>query len=351
MFDTLVIGAGQAGLAASYYLKQAGLQFAVLEAGAVPTGSWPQYYEHLQLFSPARFSSLSGFLFPGPPDRYPLRNEVSAYLQSYAQFLQVPVLYHQEVSRVEQVETGFQVVSATGEQYKARTIIAATGSFRQPVLPQFAGQDTFQGKILHSSAYRRPDPFAGQRALVVGAGNSAVQIGVELARSARVTLTSRRPIQFLPQRPLGRDIHFWMWLLGLDHFPLSGRRQRTKSNPVLDTGRYQSAITAGQPDWRPLFECLTPEGVMWTHGKVEPVDSIIVATGYHFQPDYLAGLGAWTTQGQVLQQSGRSLTVPGLFYVGLSFQRTYASATLRGVGPDAMLVVRQIRYALKSTSK
>jgi putative flavoprotein involved in K+ transport len=125
--------------------------------------------------------------------------------------------------------------------------------------------------------------------------------------------------------------------------------QRVKSNPVLDAGRYQPAIAAGQPDWRPLFERLTPEGVRWTDGREEPVDSIILATGYRFQPDYLAGLGAWDVQGHILQRSGRSLTVPGLFYVGLSFQRTYASATLRGVGPDAALVVRQLRRALQAS--
>jgi len=88
---------------------------------------------------------------------------------------------------------------------------------------------------------------------------------------------------------------------------------------------------------------------VWTDGREEPVDSIILATGYRFQPDYLVGLGAWNAEAQVLQRSGRSLTVPGLFYVGLSFQRTYASATLRGVGPDAMLVVRQIQHRLQTT--
>jgi putative flavoprotein involved in K+ transport len=349
MFETLVIGAGQAGLAASYYLKQAGMHFTVLEAGDAPTGSWPQYYESLQLFSPARYSSLPGFPFPGSPDRYPHRDEVVAYLQSYADHFQFPIHFSQEVTHIKPVEAGFQVLTRVGESYQARTIIAATGPFRQPALPVFPGQDKFLGQILHSAAYLRPERFAGQRVLVVGAGNSAVQIGVEVAQVAQVTLTSRQPIHFLPQRPFGRDVHFWMWLLGVDRLPLSGMWQRLKSNPVLDTGRYQSAIAVGKPDWRPLFERLTPEGVMWRDSRKESVDSIILATGYRFQPDYLAGLDAWDDHGQILQQAGRSLTVPGLFYVGLSFQRTYASATLRGVGPDAALVVRQLRRVLQAS--
>jgi putative flavoprotein involved in K+ transport len=87
---------------------------------------------------------------------------------------------------------------------------------------------------------------------------------------------------------------------------------------------------------------------VWTDDREESIDSIILATGYRFQPDYLMGLGAWDDHRQILQQVGRILTVPGLFYVGLSFQHTYASATLRGVGPDAALVVRQIQRALQS---
>src|SRR2546423_11256410 len=180
MLETLVIGAGQAGLAASYSLKRAGLHFAVLEAGTAPTGSWQQYYESLQLFSPARYSSLPGYPFPGPPSRYPHRDEVCAYLRSYAAHFQFPIRFHQEVTHIKQREADFQVLTAAGEQYQARTIIAATGPFRQPALPQFAGQETFQGKILHAADYRSPTHFAGQRVLVVVAGNSAVQLGVEL---------------------------------------------------------------------------------------------------------------------------------------------------------------------------
>jgi putative flavoprotein involved in K+ transport len=351
MFDTLVIGAGQAGLAASYFLQRAGVPFTVLEMSHAPTGSWPHYYESLQLFSPARYSSLPGYPFPGPSDRYPLRDEVSAYLQSYAQHFQFPIRFHQEVSRVEQDESGFQVTTTTGEHYQARTIIAATGPFHQPALPHFPGQEQFRGQILHSADYHRPDSFAGQRVLVVGAGNSAVQIAVELAQVAQVTLTSRIPVRFLPQRPLGRDVHFWFRLLGVDRLVAPSLWQRMKSNPVLDAGRYQAAINAGQPDWRPLFERLTPEGVMWKDGREEPIDALILATGYCFQPDYLTDLGAWDVSGQVPQQSGRSLTVPGLFYVGLSFQRTFASATLRGVGPDAALVVRQLQRWLRASAK
>ncbi len=351
MYDTLVIGAGQAGLASGYYLKRAGLSFALLETAATPTGSWPQYYDSLRLFSPARFSSLPGSPFPRDPGRYPLRSEVSVYLQSYAKHFHLPIFFQQEVCRVERRESHFEVVTATGTSYQARTLIAATGPFRQPHIPVFPGQEHFPGQILHASSYRAPEAFRDQRVLVVGAGNSAVQIAVELAQVAQVTLTSRQPVRFFPQRPWGRDAHFWLWLLGIDRLAWPSLWQGKKSNPVLDAGRYQAAIAASRPEWRPLFERLAPEGVVWADGKMEAIDAIILATGYHFQPSYLSPLPVLDEQGQVQHRRGRSLSVPGLFFVGVSYQRTYASATLRGVGPDAAIVVRQIQRWLNTTRK
>jgi putative flavoprotein involved in K+ transport len=346
LYDTLVIGAGQAGLAAGYHLQRAGLRFALLEATAQPHGSWPQYYQSLTLFSPARYSSLPGLPFPGDPLHYPRRDEVTVYLARYATHFALPIIPRTHITQVTRQDAGFAVTAADGTTYQAHSLVAASGAFSRPYLPTFPGQRDFRGQLLHAATYQTPAPFVGQRVVVVGAGNSAVQIAIELAQVAQVTLATRRPVRWRPQQPLGRDIHFWLHGLGLDYLPLGRWFALPAPTGVLDTGRYQAALAAGRPDQRPLFRALTADGVEWADGTRERVDAVLCATGYRPNLDYLTPVGALDARGQAHQRGGISQAVPGLYYVGLSGQRTLASATLRGVGADAGYVVRHLRRHL-----
>lgn len=341
--DAVVIGAGQAGLATGYWLKRYGLRFSLLEGRSDVGGSWADYYDSLRLFSPARYSALPGFAFPAPPEHYPARDEVVGYLRAYRDRFALPVLTDAEVVRVARDDQGFRIALGNGRTLSASAVVAATGSFRSPHLPAFPGQASFKGRLLHAGDYCNPGPFVGQRVIVVGAGNSAVQIAVELARSARVTLATRGPVRFAPQRPLGRDLHFWLHVTGLDHAAWLS----DQSTPVLDDGRYRQALRAGRPAQRPVFERLTEEGVVWPGGEHEGVDAIILATGYRPHFPYLDGLGALTAAGRPGQRRGVSRAVPRLYFVGLSGQTGVASATLRGVGRDGAYVVKEMRRWLK----
>jgi putative flavoprotein involved in K+ transport len=348
VLDALVVGAGQAGLAAGYHLKRAGLSFEILEAGGAPGGSWPGYYDSLTLFSPARYSGLPGMPFPGSPDRYPTRDEVVGYLRDYAEALGLPVLAGKRVLRAERdagrpAGVGFRLLTDDGGEHRARTLIAATGSFARPHRPRFPGQEAFRGRILHVAEYRIPEPFRGKRVVVVGAGNSAVQIARELAAVAETTLATRTPIRFMPQVVLGRDLHYWLSVTGLDRLPLGLLFDVSEPGGVVDGGTYAAAVRSGRPDRRPLFSRFTESGVVWDDGREEPVDAVLLATGYGPNLRYLRPLGVLRSDGHPDQRGGVSRAVPGLYFVGISFQTSFASATLRGVGFDAKLIVARAR--------
>jgi putative flavoprotein involved in K+ transport len=346
VFDALVIGAGQAGLAAGYHLRRAGLSFAILEAGEEPGGSWPGYYESLTLFSPSRYSGLPGMPFPGQPERYPTRDEVVAYLRRYAEAFGLPVLTGEHVLRAERAGAGFRVLTAAGGEHRARTLIAATGSFARPHRPQFPGQGAFRGRILHVAEYRNVEPFRGNRVVVVGAGNSAVQIAHELAAVASTTLATRAPLRFEPQTILGRDVHFWLSVSGLDRLPLGLLFDVSEPGGVVDDGTYSAAVHLGRPDRRPVFSRFTESGVLWDDEREDQVDAVLLATGYRPNLDYLRPLGVLREDGRPYQRAGIARSVAGLYFVGLPFQTSFASATLRGVGPDAALVVARARRHL-----
>jgi putative flavoprotein involved in K+ transport len=337
----IVVGAGQAGLATAHEAARRGVRPLVLEAADQPGGAWPHHYDSLTLFSPARFSALPGRPMPGDGDRYPRRDEVVAYLRAYARDLDVDLRLGHRVTGVDRDGDGLTVTTADGTRFRTPALVAATGGFSRPHRPALPGMDTFTGTVLHSSEYRTPTPFADRRVVVVGGGNSAVQIAAELAATARVTLTSRAPIAWVGQELLGRDLHWWFIRSGLDTAPI---RRFWERGPVLvlDDGRYRAAFASGSPDRRPMFTWLTERGVEWADGTKEDVDALVLATGFRPALEYLEGTGALDGDGRPLQSRGVSASVPGLGFVGLEFQRSFSSATLRGVGRDARHVLRRI---------
>ncbi|MFF1306546.1 flavin-containing monooxygenase [Streptomyces sp. NPDC058307] len=346
--DVAVIGGGQAGLAAAHALHGQGLRPVVLEASERAAGSWPQYYDSLTLFSPARYSCLPGMPFPGgDPDRYPHRDEVVAYLSAYADLLAADIRTGRRVIAVRRGDDGFEVTLEDGARMAARAVVAASGTFGHPYRPALPGLEEFTGTVLHAAQYRNPAPFAGQHVVVVGAGNSAVQIASELAGAARVTLASRAPVRFARQRILGRDLHFWLQHTGLDTAPL-GRFQRTPPTQlVIDDGRYCSALSAGAPERRELFTAIDGTKVVWPDGEREDVDTILLATGYRPDLPYLGGLtGALDDAGHPFHREGVSRWHPDLAFVGLEWQRSLSSNSLRGAGRDAVRVARHLAARL-----
>ncbi|WP_327248381.1 hypothetical protein [Streptomyces sp. NBC_01320] len=180
---------------------------------------------------------------------------------------------------------------------------------------------------------------------MVGGGNSAIQIAAELGPVADTILATRRPIGWTPQRPLGRDLHWWLKHTRLGVAPF--RRLLAKVPvSVLDDGHYRTALDQHGVDRRDTFSRLTTDGVVWADGTKEAVDAVVLATGYRLTFPYLTGSGALDPNGTPLYQGGLSTVAPGLGFVGMEFQRSFSSKTLRGVGRDAGHVMKQLRTAV-----
>ncbi|NUU75376.1 flavin-containing monooxygenase [Paenibacillus xylanilyticus] len=334
IYDCIVIGGGQSGLAAAYYLQQARRSFILLEKSEEHLGSWANYYDSLTLFSPAAYSSLPGLIFPGGANYYPRRDEVVQYLISYAATFKFPIYSGQEVIKGDKEGNIYTVHTLSGEKFLTRSIICASGAFVNPRIPDIPGMDQFKGEMLHAKDYRNEAEFKNKRIVVVGGGNSAVQIAVELARAAHVTIASRSPIKFKPQVIAGKDIHFWLTILRLDQSTWGKRLLQKNSEGVLDNGFYKDAIDKNRPDTKNMFKAFTEKGVVWSDDAREDVDAVIFATGYIPNFEYLNGLNVLDSLGNPLKQIDENI-----HFVGIPWQTSFASATIRGAGEDAKKAV------------
>ena len=226
---------------------------------------------------------------------------------------------------------------ASDAQRQARNHVAHGAATRHR--PRFVGQQTFTGEMRHVADYRSPEAYAGGRVIVVGAGDSAAQVANELARVATVTVASRHALRFIPQRLHDRDIHYWLRETGFDTLPAAWLHQITGGSVITDSVGFQETLAAGLVDVRAMFVALDGDAVIWSDGARERVDAVILATGYRPNLRYLAELGALDGDGMPLHAGGISTTCLGLLYLGLEFERSFASNTMRGVTADADAVI------------
>ena len=197
VYDTIIIGGGQAGLAVGYYLSQQGRDFVILEAHEQIGDSWRQRWDSLQLFTPAKFSSLPGMPFPDEALHYPTKDEMADYLETYAQRFNLPVKLGTSVKRLSREDDRFVV--ASGEQrLTARQVVVATGAYQSPRIPTFAKHLDPGIYQVHTKHYRNPSQLPKGETLVVGVGNSGGEIAMELAQTRRVWL-SGKPSGQLPK--------------------------------------------------------------------------------------------------------------------------------------------------------
>jgi putative flavoprotein involved in K+ transport len=349
--DVVVIGGGQAGLAAGFYLRRAGLSYVILDAQERPGGAWLRGWDSLRLFSPAQWSSLPGWLFPGAPGRYPTRDEVVSYLEQYERRYELPVRRPVRVSAVRR-EGDALIVETDSVTWAARAVISATGSWQKPYVPDYQGREQFTGVQLHSAYYRSPEEFRGMRVLVVGGGNSGAQIFAEVSLAADATWVTLEEPRFLPDDVDGRVL-----------FDRASERYRALKEGVSEPrpGGLLGSIVMVEPvrqardrgalvSTRP-FRRFTSTGVIREDGDEEPVDAVIWCTGFKPALDHLRPLGVVSEGGRVEVGGTRSVREPRLWLLGYGDWTGFASATLIGVGRSARSTAADIAEALKGDTR
>jgi putative flavoprotein involved in K+ transport len=237
--DVIIVGGGQAGLAMAWHLTEQQLRFVVLEAATELGYSWRSRWDSLRLFTPAQYDALPGLPFPASADTYPTKDPVADYLQTYAVTFDIPVRLNARVHELRRV--GDQFEARTADQlYRGRQVVVATGPFQVPYVPPAAQNLDASVTQLHSADYRNPQALPDGTALVVGGGNSGLQIAEELVATREVHVSVSENPTILPQRLLGKDLFWWLTHLRVMRVTADsrlGRRVQARGEFVIGTGR------------------------------------------------------------------------------------------------------------------
>jgi len=337
--DVVVIGAGQAGLAIGYFLARAGRRFLIVDGADSIAAAWRSRWDSLVLFTPRRYDSLPGLAFAGDPDGSPTRDEVIAYLEQYAAAFELPVELDNAVRSLD-ADGGRFVVALEDRQIEADQVVVATGPFQLPRVPAVGHElapDLFQ---THSTGYRHPSDVPEGTVLVVGGGNTGFQIAKELAATHTVHLAVGSRQMPLPQRFLGRDLFWWLTktrLLTKTIESRLGRRLRDRDTLIGSSPRRLKRVGV---DVKPRAIAASGRTVSFADGSELDVDAVIWATGYRPNHSWIK-LPVADPNGGVRHRRGVT-DVPGLYFLGLSWQHTRGSALLGWVKHDAGFIAEQI---------
>jgi putative flavoprotein involved in K+ transport len=338
--DVVVVGGSQAGLAMAWHLARQGLRFVVLEAAPELGHTWRSRWDSLKLFTPAQYDALPGLAFPAPADTYPTKDPVADYLQAYAAAFDLPVRLNAQVTDLRRVGDDFEVGTADAT-YRARQVVVATGPFQVPFVPPPAAKLDASVTQLHSARYRNPQALPEGPVLVVGGGNSGFQIAEELAATRRVDLSIATKDPMLPQRLAGRDLFWWLTRMGVMRVSAGSRLGRRASRREFIIGTNRRQVERAGVRFRPRLVDAEGRTVHFAdHSLLEDVGVVVWATGYRSDYAWIHIPGV-VREGHVVHRRGVT-EVPGLYFLGLSWQHTRGSALLGFVSDDAAFLANQV---------
>lgn len=342
--NTIIIGAGAAGLAVSACLKQAGIPNIILEQSNKVGATWRKHYDRLHLHTDKKNSGLPYAAMPREFPRYPSRDQVVEYLENYTKQFDLDILFDQQVTSANRINGQWQVQTES-TLHTAPNLVVACGYARRPLMPEWRGMDTFPGKVIHSSEYKNGTEFKGKNVLVVGFGNSGGEIAMDLHEyGARSSVSVRSAVNVIPKEIAGIPFLYFAipqnnlpaWLAdainapivsmligdvrkyGLRKLPYGPVAQTRKDNriPLIDIGTMklirEGHITVYQGVDESLGNRIRFEG-----GKEADFDAVVMATGYRPQvSDFLPDSSSVFDEEGVPTSTGKESSVAGLFFCG-----------------------------------
>jgi putative flavoprotein involved in K+ transport len=346
---TIIIGAGQAGLAAGYYLRKAGDDFVIIDTVKDVGDSWRKRWDSLRLFTPSQYDHLPELPFPAKKGTMPSKDEMADYLKKYAEKFKLPLRLDEKVNHLSKTESGFEIVTSKAI-LKCDRVIIATGTNPQPRIPGFAKDINESIHQIHSSQYFNPDSLPSGNVLVVGAGTSGVEIAIELAKS-RHTFISGHPTFHIPDPVFRYAGRFYWWFISniLTVSTPIGRKAKESivrgGGPLVNVSK-EDLVTAGV-ERLPRVAGVENGQPKLEDGRIMHFSSIVWATG--FRPDF-----SWIdmeitdkTTGWPITERGVSPKIKGLYFVGMLFQYGLTSGLVGGVGKDAAFIVKHIQQHSK----
>ncbi|WOL08329.1 indole-3-pyruvate monooxygenase YUCCA2 isoform X1 [Canna indica] len=385
----VIIGAGPSGLAAAACLKSKGVASLILERSNCIASLWQcRTYDRLRLHLPKQFCELPLMPFPSWFPTYPTKQQFVAYLEAYAREFDIQMVLNEAVVaaeydaaigfwRVKTVSGGGEGKAAETREYVCRWLVVATGENAEAVVPEIAGMEEFKGPVVHTSLYRSGDVYRNKRVLVVGCGNSGMEVSLDLCNhNAHPSLVVRDSVHILPRQMLGRStfgLSMWLlkWLpiqtvdrlllfvahlmlgdtskLGL-HRPQLGPleiKSLTGKTPVLDVGTL-AKIKAGDIKVCPAIKRITAHGAEFADGRLEEFDVVILATGYR------SNVPCWLKEEEFFSEKDGLPKRPfpngwkgqnGLYAVG------FTKRGLLGASLDALRIAQDIELCCKAEKK
>lgn len=342
--EVVVIGAGQAGLSAAYFLAHRGFarheEFLVLDSNDEPGGAWRHRWPTLTMGRVHGVHSLPGLEFDDVDPQARASDVVPAYFSRYEHHFELPVRRPVAVHRVEDADGRLRVVTDVGT-WRSHGLINATGTWTRPFWPTYPGADRFTGRQLHTADYRGPAQFAGQHVVVVGGGHSAVQHLTELADVATTTWVTRSPPQWR-ERPFDESSRRAA-VAQVERAVAQGRRPSSVvgATGLVATPTVQAGLRRELLRRQPMFDRITETGVVWDSGMFIAADVILWATGFRHALDHLAPLGLRSSLGGIRMQSTHVAADPRIHLLGYG-----PSASTIGANRAARLAVRDLRRTL-----